>query len=59
LRWTITDLAKARLGIRVSELAKLLNLDIDTAHALARRAVRDDGALIELDRDGGTIGTDQ
>jgi hypothetical protein len=54
LRWTIADLAKARPGIRVSELAKLLNLDIDTAHALARRAVRDDGAVIELDRDGDT-----
>jgi hypothetical protein len=54
LRWTIADLAKTRPGIRVSELAKLLNLDIDTAHALAGRAVRDDGAVIELDRDGDT-----
>ena len=52
LRWTMTDLAKARPGTRVSELAKLLNVDIDTADALARRAVRDDGVVIELDRDG-------
>ena len=52
LRWTITDLARARPGIRVSELAELLNLDIDTAHALARRAVRHDGVAIEFDRPG-------
>lgn len=50
LRWTIADLAKARPGIRVSELADLLNLEIDTAQMLARRAVRDDGAVIEFDR---------
>jgi hypothetical protein len=60
LRWTIADLAKARPGIRVSELAELLNLDIDTARALARRAGRDDGAVIEFDRNGGTSsGTNQ
>ena len=52
LRWTMADLAKARPGIRVSELAELLSLDIDTVCALARRAVRDDGAVIDLDRDG-------
>jgi hypothetical protein len=53
LRWTITDLAKARPGIRVSELADLLNLDIDTAQMLARRAVGDDGAVIEFDQGAG------
>lgn len=51
LRWTIADLAKARPGIRVSELAELLNLEIDTARVLARRAVRDDGAVIDFDQD--------
>ena len=53
LRWTIADLAKARPGIRVSELAELLNLEIDTARVLAKRAVRDDGALIEFDHGAG------
>jgi len=53
LRWTIADLAKARPGIRVSELAELLNLEIDTARVLAKRAVRDDGAVIEFDQDAG------
>jgi hypothetical protein len=52
LRWTIADLAKARPGIRVSELAELLNLEIDTALTLAKRAVRNDGAVIEFDRTG-------
>ena len=51
LRWTIADLAKARPGIRVSELAELLNLEIKTARVLARRAERDDGAVIEFDQD--------
>jgi hypothetical protein len=53
LRWTIADLAKARPGIRVSELVELLNLEIDTARVLAKRAVRDDGAVIEFDQDAG------
>jgi hypothetical protein len=53
LRWTIADLAKARPGIRVSELAELLNLEIDTARVLAKRAARDDGALIEFDQGAG------
>lgn len=34
---TIADLAKERPGIRVSELASLLNLDPAVAHELARR----------------------
>ena len=42
LRWTIVDLAKARPGVRVSELAELLNLDIDMAETLAKRAVEDE-----------------
>jgi hypothetical protein len=51
LRWTICDLAKARPGIRVSELAVLLNLELDMANLLAKRAVREDGVVIEFDRD--------
>jgi hypothetical protein len=50
LRWTIVDLAKARPGVRVSELAELLNLDIDMAETLAKRAVQDEGVVIEFDR---------
>jgi hypothetical protein len=49
LRWTIADLAKARPGIRVAELASLLNLEPDTARMLAERAIRDDGVAIQLD----------
>ena len=51
LRWTIEDLAKARPGIRVSQLARLLNLDMELAETLARRAVREDGAVIGFDGD--------
>ena len=49
LRDTIVDLAKARPGIRVSELAELLNLEIDVARSLAVRAVQRDGAAIDFD----------
>ncbi len=35
---TMADLARARPGIRVSDLARLLNLDIDLAAELARQA---------------------
>jgi len=50
LRATVTELARARPGIRVSELASLLNLDIGVARALAQRAIRDDSVAIELDQ---------
>jgi hypothetical protein len=46
-------LAKARPGIRVSELAELLNLEVEIARVLAKRAVRDDGAEIQFDQGGG------
>lgn len=49
LRWTIVDLAKAKPGIRVAELASLLNLEPDRARILAERAIRDDGVAIQLD----------
>lgn len=49
LRWTVTDLAKARPGIRVSEIASLLNLDPGLVRLLAQRAIRNDGVKIELD----------
>src|SRR5437763_16691532 len=39
LQFTVTDLARERPGIRVSELASLLNLDPAMANNLARRAV--------------------
>lgn len=49
LRWTIADLAKARPGIRVSELASLLNLEPDAARMVAERAIREDGVAIQLE----------
>lgn len=49
LRWTIQDLAKARPGIRVSELASLLNLDANLASSLAREAMLSDRVDITLD----------
>jgi len=49
LRWTVVDLAKARPGIRISELAALLNLDMDVASALAKRAIREDRVVIQFD----------
>ncbi len=49
LPWTIRDLAAAQPGIRVSTLARLLNLDPETAHALARVVARREGAVIEFD----------
>jgi hypothetical protein len=51
LRWTIADLARARPGIRVSELAELLNLEIDVAETIARHVAREEGAAIVFDRD--------
>jgi hypothetical protein len=51
LRTTVEDLARVRRGIRVSELARLLNLDPETASALARGAIETKGVAIELDLD--------
>jgi hypothetical protein len=49
LRWTIQDLARNRPGIRVSELANLLNLDLELATTLARAAVSEEQVTIEFD----------
>jgi hypothetical protein len=49
LRWTIEDLAKARPGIHISELATLLNLGLETASRLAHRVVEATGVTIEFD----------
>ncbi|QDU68064.1 ChaN family lipoprotein [Engelhardtia mirabilis] len=46
---TMADLARARPGIKVGELASLLNLDIDLAAELARRAERQGGVTISFD----------
>ena len=45
----IVDLAKARLGIRVPELAELLNLQIELARSLVVRAAERDGADLNSD----------
>jgi hypothetical protein len=47
---TIEDLARERPSIRVSELARLLNVDTDVVHTLATRVARSTGAPIDLDR---------
>jgi len=49
LRWTIEDLARARPGMRVSELAELLNLDMETALLLARQVTKATGVHILFD----------
>jgi hypothetical protein len=49
LLFTITDLARERPGIRVSELASLLNLDPAVAGELARQVVETAGITITFD----------
>jgi hypothetical protein len=48
---TVVDLAKARPGICVSEIAKLLSLDLAIATELARRAVEREGVRVVFDTD--------
>lgn len=48
-RWTIADLARERPGIRVSELAKLVALDVEVAAAVAREVVMLEGVDITFD----------
>ena len=49
LCWTVLDLAKERPGIRVTELAALLNLDLQLAEQLAQQAVKTSAAQINFD----------
>ena len=46
---TIVDLAKQRPDIRISELANLLNIDIEITEKLAMRAIAETGVEIILD----------
>ena len=46
---TIADLARARPGIAISEVARLLNLDPTTATEMARKVVERDGVRITFD----------
>ena len=46
LRWTISDLAKEKPGINISEVSQLLNLDIQMAEEIARTVIREDGVHI-------------
>ena len=48
-RWTIALLAEQRPGIRVSEIAELASLDVDTATMVARETVLLDGVKITFD----------
>ena len=43
LRWTISDLARHRPGINTSEIAELLNFEIDLAEEQPRNVVREGG----------------
>jgi hypothetical protein len=47
--WTIEELARARPGIRVSEIGQLLGLDIMVVRALAERVASTTGVAIEFD----------
>jgi hypothetical protein len=49
LRWTVADLAKDKPGINVSEIAQLLNLEVDLAVELATKVAQEDGVQITLD----------
>ena len=49
MRYTVEDLAKHRPGIRVSELVALLNVDQETAEALARIAINEARVKIDFD----------
>jgi hypothetical protein len=49
LVWTVGDLAKARPGIRVSELASLLGVSIELAEALAQKASKTEPFDIAFD----------
>ena len=49
LRYTVEDLGKARPGIRVSELAQLLNISVELAEVLARQVVEAHNLKIEFD----------
>jgi hypothetical protein len=50
LIWTAAGLARERPGIGVAELAKLLNLDIPHAEHVARKAMQDEGVVIDLEK---------
>jgi hypothetical protein len=52
LVWTVGDLAKARPGIKLSELASLLNVSTDLAADLAREASKDEPLDIVYDSAG-------
>lgn len=49
LRWTISDLAKDRPNISISEIAELLNLDMDLAQEIARIVIKEDNVHISFD----------
>jgi len=49
LSWTAADLARERPGIKVSELAELLNLDLIWAEQIARKARSEEGAVIDFE----------
>ncbi len=49
LRWTISDIANNRPGISISEIAKLLNLELDLAEEIARTVVQEDDVRISFD----------
>jgi len=48
LLYTVEDLARERPGIAISELAKLLNLDIPLATAIAKKVIRNEKVDIDF-----------
>ncbi|WP_306547908.1 hypothetical protein [Desulfobulbus sp.] len=50
LRWTISDLAKENPGINISEVARLLNLDIELAEEIARKVIREEDVRIAFNK---------
>jgi len=52
---TIADLAKARPGIRLSEIAALLNLDPEVARVISRKVIDETGVQIDLNHASGRL----
>ena len=50
IRWTISDLAKDKPGISTSEIAELLNLDIELAEEISRKVIREDHVQITFSK---------
>jgi len=50
LVFTVADLAKETPGITVAEIARLLNIELPLASAIAEKAIKEEGVVIDLKR---------